>query len=290
MDLGSEPIKFMHHILNEHNSTSFSSGEKVIITSSHKVSPVLQEGPTCGLVCITMAGQLLQGKESIVPGGTLNQECKLHVENILSYAKQECLSKKGEMFSVHSMKQIVRDYLLWQAEVLDTETQDWSLEDMMIDVLLGQSVVLMPYDADKDHSPCLAGGHSAHWCVLVGVGIVLECIGSLQPTTEEILEHCYPTSGHSSHYTISPVEFAHHLRACFNQHPLSEYLENNQIYVLARQGKSVHLGLWSLKDLLESNANLREIDPKRSNLSEYVIPDGGFRKELKNKIVVIRRK
>lgn len=281
LDLDSELNRIVGYVISEHNSPT---GEmKVVVTSVHNVSPVLQCGPMCGLVSITMAGQLLRGrrrKMTSVSKDTCNLESKLHPENVLHYAKQEGLSKQGEMFSVDAMSKIIMNYLLWKAQVLDTESKDWSLEEMVVEVLLGRSVALVPYDADRNHSPCLARGHRAHWCLLVGVCVVLD---SLHP----VLKHCRPCQGCSSHYTIRPEELSHHLKVCFNQHPLKRFLDHNQIYIFARQGKSAHLGLWSLRDLMESNGNLQEVDPQRSNPLEYVIPDGGLNKGLKNKILLM---
>lgn len=290
LDLDSELSRIVGYVLGEHNPSSFSTGEKVLVTSAHSVSPVLQCGPMCGLVGITMAGHLLQGRGSLVPENVLDPESKLHPENILVYAKREGLSKQGEIFSVDAMTKIVTDHLLWQTEVWDTESREWTLEKVVTEVLLGQSAVLLPYDADRNHSPCLAGGHRAHWCLLVGMCVVLDCTGSQQPTTLEILKHCHPSQGYSPHYTIRPEEFSHHLKVCFDQHhPLKNFLDSNLIYVFARQGKSSHLGLWSLRALIESNRNLQEVDPQRSNPLEYVIPDGGLSKGLKNKILLMKR-
>lgn len=286
--LDLELSRIVGYVLGEHDWPS-SAGKKVVVTSAHNIPPILQAGPMCGLVGIAMAGQLLQGRErKVTAEDALDMEGKLHPENILSYAKQEGLTKQGEMFSAHTMNKIVTDHLHWQAKVLDIASEEWSLEEMLIDILLGQTAVLVPYDADRNHSPCLAGGHRAHWCLLVGVCVVLDCIGSLQPTTLEILKHCHPSPSYSAHYTIRPEDFAHHLKACFKQHPIKRFLDDNLIYIFARQGKSVHLGLWSLRDLIESNGNLQEVDPRRSNPLEYVIPDGGLSKGLKNKILLVK--
>ena len=285
-----ELSRIVGYVLSEHNPPSFSVGKKVVVTSSYNISPVLQNGPMCGLVSIAMAIQLLQGrarKVTAILEDTLDLGSRHHPDNILSYAQREGLTMQGEMFSVLAMNRIVTDHLLRQAKVLNTESDEWSLEEMVIDILLGQSAVLVPYDADRNHSPCLARGHRAHWCLLVGVCLVFDCVGSLQSTTQEILKHCHHSS-YSSHYTVRPEEFAHQLKSCFEQHPFKRFLDDNLIYIFARHGKSVHLGLWSLRDLIASNGNLDEVDPKRSNPLEYVVPDGGLKEGLKNKILLMK--
>ncbi|XP_008481341.1 UPF0692 protein C19orf54 homolog [Diaphorina citri] len=49
---------------------------------------------------------------------------------------------------------------------------------------------------------------------------------------------------------------------------LLEPEDEDEVYLLARQGKSNHIGVWRYSDLSASNANLRKIDPKR-NIEDY---------------------
>jgi hypothetical protein len=37
----------------------------------------------------------------------------------------------------------------------------------LIQHIRDDQTLLVPYDCDKNHEPCLASGHKAHWCVLV---------------------------------------------------------------------------------------------------------------------------
>ena len=276
------------YVVCDHDPLSFSSGRKVVVSAHHLVSPLLQAGPTCGLVSITMAGCLLQGQQGAIYSE--DPEYNLNPEVLLGYAKQKGLSRQGEMFSVYFMSNIVTNHLSWKAKILDMESDEFSLEEVIIQMLQGQSAALVPYDAGPNHSPCLAGGHKAHWCVLVGVCLVLDHhTGTLGTATSEILKHCQLRHSRSSHFTIKPDTLACHLRTLFSQHSVRTLLESNCVYVFARQGKSKHLGLWSLKDLLQSNGNLKEIDPKRSDSVDYVIPEGGIIEGLRNKILLIEK-
>lgn len=47
-------------------------------------------------------------------------------------------------------------------------------------------------------------------------------------------------------------------------------------HVLARQGKSKLIGIWNLKELAVSNAQLEELDPLRDLFLQYVLPEGGM--------------
>lgn len=61
-------------------------------------------------------------------------------------------------------------------------------------------------------------------------------------------------------------------------------------YVLARQGKSRHVGVWELGTLAESNAQLEEFSPDRKLESkDYKLPEGGIagKKGLKCQAVLI---
>lgn len=66
--------------------------------------------------------------------------------------------------------------------------------------------------------------------------------------------------------------------------------EDHTFYVLARQGKSRHVGVWTLEALAESNAQLEEFSPDRKlEERDYKLPDGGLvgPKGLKNQAVLV---
>lgn len=271
----------MRFIQSDHDPLSFSSGAKVTVSYAHDVPPVIQNGPMCGLVSITLAAQLLYRIKE--PSEILHISDKFHPENILEYAITNGLSKKGEMFSSDVMKQLIETHLPCRAEIINIKSPN-TLQELLSEVILGHSTVLVPYDADKNHSPCLARGHKAHWCLVVGVCLVLD---SIAPLTLDLLKCCQLEPGSLSHYVLcddSTEAFSQHIKT---NPTVSQLLECNHVYVFARHGKSSHLGLWSLRDLMRSNDNLIEVDPQRSNQQEYVIPSGGLEDGLKNKIVLV---
>jgi hypothetical protein len=59
-------------------------------------------------------------------------------------------------------------------------------------------LALVPYDADKDNSPCLLGGARAHWALIRGVAVPPSC-----PAEQEIL-----LSAHDSMTTEAPRQGA----------------------------------------------------------------------------------
>lgn len=69
----------------------------------------------------------------------------------------------------------------------------------------------------------------------------------------------------------------------------SNWLRNPvEVYVLAKQGKSLRYQLWKLETVAQSNAQLREMDPKRAgDGSYYVLPPGGVEEGLAGQVVLL---
>ena len=230
-----------------------------------RVEPVIQNGPMCGQVVKTMAYAMLGGSY------TGASDDKAHPETLLQVVKERETSKNGEIFAVEYLEDIARDHLHCQAEVVELALVD------VLDVILQGKALLVPYDADKDHTPCLEKGYKAHWCLLVGFAIIL----SSTFDNSYILQCCTPSLSLPGHFVIREDQ-----KASLLANKLS-LQSSAQLYVFARHGKSAHLGLWKFTSLLESNGNLVEIDPKRTRPGEYVIPDGGIEKGLSGKALVV---
>ena len=244
----------------------------VVTYVNKRVTPAIQSGPMCGLVALTMASDVL--KKASKSTGTSDD---IHPEELLRLSKERRLSKNGEIFSVEYLKQIAQERLQdCQSKVISLESVD-----ILRTVLNGESL-LIPYDADKDHTPCLERGHKAHWCLVVGIAITL-------PTKDDhsfspIFECCSPSPSLPGHFIIREDRAASLLA---HKQLLTSSL--TQVYVFARHGKSSHLGLWKFGDLLESNGNLLEVDPKRTRPGEYIIPEGGIKEGLCGKALIISK-
>lgn len=59
-------------------------------------------------------------------------------------------------------------------------------------------------------------------------------------------------------------------------------------YLLARQGKSSHVGVWKLSSLSESNGNLHDAGTERCN-GQYVIPTEGIGRALCNQYLILKQ-
>lgn len=116
-----------------------------------KIEPILQYGPCCGFVALSM---LFNGK--------------IPVADLAHDALKKGFTKNGEMFSANFMFEIFVKNL----------NEDDKLKVSMYDGILNTdaikkkikigSIMLVPYDADVNHSPCLKNGHKAHWAIIVG--------------------------------------------------------------------------------------------------------------------------
>lgn len=238
----------------------------IITHVDRRVEPVIQNGPMCGLVALTMAYTMLGG---CCTGAS---DDKAHPEALLQAVKEHKMSKNGEIFAVEYLEDIARDHLQCQAEVVELVSVD------VLDVILQGKALLVPYDADKDHTPCLEKGHKAHWCLLVGFAVVLS-----SSFDNPFILQCYsPGSSLPGHLVVREDQKASVLG---NKATLMQSAA--QLYVFTRHGKSTHLGLWKFTSLLESNGNLVEMDPKRTRPGEYVIPDGGIEKGLSGKALIV---
>jgi hypothetical protein len=65
------------------------------------------------------------------------------------------------------------------------------------------------------------------------------------------------------------------------------FKSNDLIYVFGKHGKSKQIGVWSLKELVESNRQLKKCDDIKCNLNEFNRPlDGDISKTLGSKYLI----
>ena len=127
--------------------------------------------------------------------------------------------------------------------------------------------MISSYDADRNHGPCLRRGHGAHWAVIFGF---------LIKTNEFSLE-----STPKYHLKGNVYQLDCSLKCSLQN------ISKQDIYLFAKQGKSKRVAIWNYSKLEESNLNLMEVDPKRNNENEYVLPVDRKLTNLCGKIVVL---
>lgn len=254
----------------------------IMLSCYNPVKPVLQNGPVCGLVALSMASQVT------------NENCA-SPDEIFSEALKQGFSKQGEIFSVSFMEKLSNHFLDCPVEKLNLKNDPLSQKDDEIEIvshLLQQSILLVPYDADKNHSPCQRKGHKAHWAVITGIVLTFQ---SLQNCPKCIKTVCQRDSEFPSLFLwpVNPsLDLCKDLASfAVASPPQTEETipdPSNIIYVYGHQGKSKHAGLWNLHELIQSNAQLDEEGPERSS-EDYVIPDEGVAHGLKSQILVVKR-
>ncbi|XP_041969016.1 UPF0692 protein CG33108 [Aricia agestis] len=121
--------------------------------------PIIQVGPTCGLVALSM----------LLNGAVTSDE-------LFNITKMEGFSNNGEMFSCNNMAKLADKAIsLAEFDNVRFHVKEGGLfsEDTVIDLLNG-AALLVAYDADCNHAPCERKGHTAHWALICGVIIVSE--------------------------------------------------------------------------------------------------------------------
>lgn len=112
-------------------------------------------GPTCGLCAISM-----------LCSGTPTAEVLLETAKLLRY------TNNGEMFSTKWLLDLFKEIptsTTLNRNVIREYLYDGVLNSEFIREKLKQhSMLLVPYDADRNHSPCNNHGHKAHWCLIMG--------------------------------------------------------------------------------------------------------------------------
>ena len=116
---------------------------------------------------VSMAAELIQ-KQKADTETALCAEQEQHTEeldNLLCIARSNGYSHQGEMYSAENLGQLARE-----AYGLACQVTSYGFDNhhFVVSELLKGSAVLVPYDADKNHKPCLENGHKAHWALLTG--------------------------------------------------------------------------------------------------------------------------
>ena len=124
--------------------------------------------------------------------------------------------------------------------------------------------MLIPYDCAANHSPCLEGGRKAHWALVVGF--------AWQPV--------------GFNFGGTPLDLAPGWQKTSEAHDPSKI--SGKVMLVARQSKSLVLGLWERGDLVESCINLKTFHPKKGEEDmKYVLPQGGVEAGLAGKMVLL---
>nr|XP_056702298.1 actin maturation protease [Euleptes europaea] len=234
---------------------SFSEHLKWVLFNN-PVPSLIQEGPQCGLVALWMAGALLHLPKV------------LSLEEIVQVALERGYTAQGEMFSAADMARLAEEVFPCRAELLSGGLEGQNRHRLLQHLLAGLPL-LIPYDEDSNHEPCLRRGYKAHWAVASGA--LLGVKGDPQlPGCQE--DKDMPGLFHTT-TPCAPL-------------PLGAVAET---YLLCKQGKSCRYQLWNYQQVQESNAQLTDFSPSRAADGKvYVVPAGGVQGGLCGQAVLLQ--
>ncbi|XP_037534130.1 UPF0692 protein C19orf54 homolog [Nematolebias whitei] len=244
-------------LLLRQRENSFRKDLQWILANTYVPSRI-QDGPQCGLVALWMAAHLQK------PPPTVDMEC------VFQTAVRQGYTAQGEMFSAQNMALLAEEVCGCKAELLSGGLSGRN-GATIIEHLWGGQPVLIPYDEDSNHEPCLRRGRKAHWAVASGVLLGLDQ-GSVS----------------TEHAPSDPTLPWLHLTTASR---LPCPAGSREVYILAKQGKSLRYQLWSLDSIAQSNQQLETMDPQRANDgTQYVVPEGGLGAGLAGQAVLLHMK
>ncbi|XP_054901401.1 actin maturation protease isoform X2 [Poeciliopsis prolifica] len=209
----------------------------------------------CGLVALWMAAHLRQPQLSVA------------METVVQTAVRRGYTAQGEMFSARDMALLAEELCVCKAELLSGGLSGRNSAAVIKHLWSGQPV-LIPYDEDFNHEPCQRQGYRAHWAVASGVLLSLnqESVNDEYAQPDPSLPWLYVSKG--GHLPCPTT--------------------STEVYILAKQGKSLRYQLWSLDSVAQSNGQLRTMDPQRANDgNQYVVPEGGVEAGLAGQAVLL---
>ncbi|XP_070620053.1 actin maturation protease isoform X2 [Erythrolamprus reginae] len=192
------------------------------------------------------------------------------LERIRQVALERGYTAQGEMFSAADMAKLAEEVFPCRTDLLSGGLQGQN-QDRILQHLCAGFPVLIPYDEDYNHEPCLRNGYKAHWAVASGALLGLKSDFQL-PSCQE--DEDIPGLFHAIH-TASAV-------------PMEAIAET---YLLSKHGKSCRYQLWSYAQIQESNAQLTDFSPRRAADGKvYIVPAGGVQEGLCGQAVLLRPK
>ncbi|KAJ8368958.1 hypothetical protein SKAU_G00089860 [Synaphobranchus kaupii] len=120
------------------------------------VPSLIQDGPQCGLVALWMAAQLVQHPLGV------------SMESVVHTAMQRGYTAQGEVFSAQDMALLAEEVCGCRTERLSGGMGGANTAHILRHLFAGLPV-LVPYDEDFNHEPCMRSGHRAHWAVASGI-------------------------------------------------------------------------------------------------------------------------
>eukprot|EP00118_Oscarella_pearsei_P011118 m.72221 g.72221 ORF g.72221 m.72221 type:complete len:166 (+) comp35788_c0_seq2:166-663(+) len=160
--LAEETLLLAQRVLQR--DAGLDSGDRDYLVWNTETVPIIQEGPTCGIVALCSACQSLSANPQERPSKSSKFTDSSNCLELLQLARELGYTRHGEMFSVYHLSDLAAKYFRCKAEIVSCPLRD---PKKLIEEMLCGKIYLIPYDKDKNNEPCLMGGHKAHWAILV---------------------------------------------------------------------------------------------------------------------------
>ncbi|XP_061538630.1 actin maturation protease [Phycodurus eques] len=246
-------------LLIRQRESSFSRALQWTLVNAY-VPSLIQDGPQCGLVALWMAAHLLQPS--------------VDMDAVVQAALGRGFTAQGEMFSARNMALLAEEVCGCKAELLSGGLSGNNATKLVAH-LWSRQPVLIPYDEDYNHEPCQRGGHRAHWAVASGVLLGVDQGGLDTESTQPDL-------------TLPWIHLRRDSSSYCTPCPAANISLFREVYILAKQGKSLRYQLWSLDSVARSNEQLKGMDPQRcGDGTQYVLPQGGMEAGLAGQAVLL---
>lgn len=190
------------------------------------------------------------------------------------------LTNQGEMFSAKGVEKLAKNVLNLNATTLNCLESNKSL---IIESLINNSSILIPYDTDANHEPALRNGLKAHWCICTGFGLHID-LNEFNKFKSKL---------GSSDDTLTTIELDKPIINLKNITNLEldtikqMIVHSTNLNLFCKQGKSKYLKSFPFDELVKSNKNLFNINDSKNNVN-FVLPEEGIEKSLCNQFVLIK--
>lgn len=136
----------------------------------------------------------------------------------------------------------------------------------VLDHLANGWPIILSYDCDANHAPIVKNGRRAHWAVILGFAFMSH--NEIADQSQMLTRFATPMSSEEVRNMLSHSEI-------------------DDLYLIARQGKSKFMHMWMFDDLCYSNENLLQVCDKLNGLS-HVLPEGGLSESLADQFILIK--
>ena len=163
------------------------------------------------------------------------------------------------------------------------ELTDLKDEKELLNCVLASKLTLIAYDCDFNFEPCKKQGTKAHWALITGFCLPVDLKDSQMTSLflNDNIDLNILNVIDSFH-----LDQAENLVVNYEKAYSEKFKLKDLIYVFCKHGKSKQIGVWSFKELIESNRQLKKVDDTKCNLNEFNRPlDGDIGKTLGSKFL-----